>query len=91
MKIKDIAEISMASLILMAYGWYLGGLLQSGPDIAGILLFITGAAGLILAFIIHHFTKRFSWHNRWYANILNGLISCIIIFILIWVFARLHG
>ena len=81
----------MAPLILMVYGWYLGQLHQSGPDIAGILLFITGAAGLVLAFIIHHFTKKYSWHGKWFANILTGAVSCTIIFALIVSLARLHG
>ncbi len=83
MKIKDLLQISVASLILMAYGWYLGGLHQSGPDIAGILLFITGAAGLILTFIIHHFTRKYSWHNRWFMNILTGVISYVIILVVV--------
>ena len=91
MKLKDILQTSMASLILMAYGWHLGQLHQSGPDIAGILLFISGTAGLVLAFIIPYFTKKYSWHNRWFMNILTGVIGCVIIFILIWIFARLHG
>ena len=91
MKIKEILQVSITPLILMVYGWYLGQLHQSGYDIAGILLFVTGAAGLVLAFIIHYFTKKYSWHNRWFMNILTGVISCVIIFILIWIFARLHG
>jgi hypothetical protein len=91
MKIKEILQISIAPLILMAYGWYLGQLHQSGPDIAGILLFITGAAGLVLAFITHYFAKRFSWHGKWFANVLTGVVSCAIIFALIVLLARLHG
>jgi hypothetical protein len=72
MKIKCILQTGIAPLMLMAYGWYLGQLHQPGDDIAGIFLFITGAAGLILAFIIHHFTKKYSWHNRWFVNIMMG-------------------
>jgi len=75
----------------MAYGWYLGQLHQSGPDIAGILLFVTGAAGLVLAFVIQYFTKKYSWHNRWFMNLLTGVISCAIIFALIVSLARYHG
>jgi hypothetical protein len=91
MKIKDIIQISIASLALMVYGWYLGQLHQSGYDIAGILLFVTGVAGLVLAFIIHHFTRQYSWHNGWLANLMTGVISCGIIFVLIFLYARLHG
>ena len=91
MKLKEIFQIGIASLILMSYGWYQGQLHQSGPDIAGIALFVTGAAGLVLSLFIHWLTKRFAWHNQWWMNILTGVISCAIVFILIWVFARLHG
>ncbi|MGA7194031.1 MAG: hypothetical protein WBW94_10405 [Anaerolineales bacterium] len=91
MKLKDILQISIASLILMAYGWYLGQLHQSGYDIAGILLFITGAAGLVLAFVIYYFTKKYSWHNKWLANFLTGVVSCGIIFVLIVLLTRLYG
>jgi Na+/H+-translocating membrane pyrophosphatase len=75
----------------MAYGWYLGQLHQSGYDVAGIFLFFTGVAGLVLAFIIHNLTKKYTWHNTWYANILTGVLSCGIVFIIVLLFARLHG
>jgi hypothetical protein len=91
MKIKDILLTSIASLILMAYGWYLGQLHQSGYDVAGIFLFFTGVTGLVLALIVRRFTRRFSWHDTWYANLLTGAVSCGIIFILVLLFARWHG
>jgi len=91
MKIKDIILNSIASLLLMAYGWYLGRLHQSGYDLAGIFLFFTGVAGLILTSIIRRFTGKFPWHNTWYANILTGVVSCGIVFASVLIFARLHG
>jgi hypothetical protein len=91
MKIIRALPLGMAPLILMGYGWYLGQLHQSGPDIAGILLFMTGIVGLVLAFIFFLFTRKFSWHGKWYANILTGLAGCGIVFALILVYARLHG
>lgn len=91
MKIKDILLTSTVSLILMAYGWYLGQLHQSGYDIAGIFLFFTGVTGLVLAFFIRRLSKKYSWHNTWYANLLTGAISCSIIFVLVLLFARWHG
>jgi FtsH-binding integral membrane protein len=83
--------MSIAPLVLMTYGWYLGQLHQSGYDIAGILLFFTGAVGLVLAFIIHRFTRKFSWHNKWFANILTGVASCGVVFALVLLYAWLHG
>ncbi len=91
MKIKGILLTSMASLILMAYGWYLGQLHQSGYDVAGIFLFFTGLTGLVLAYIIRNFTRKYAWHNSWYAGLLTDVISCAIIFVLVLLFARLHG
>lgn len=91
MKIKKALPIGFAPLILMSYGWYLGQLHQSGPDIAGILLFITGAVGLALAFILFLLTRRFPWHEKWVANTLIGLAGCGIVFALIVVYARWHG
>ncbi|MBE3119849.1 MAG: hypothetical protein IMZ50_13980, partial [Candidatus Atribacteria bacterium] len=67
MKIKKALPIGFAPLILMSYGWYLGQLHQSDPDIAGILLFITGAVGLVLAFMLFLLTRKFSWHEKWVA------------------------
>ena len=81
----------MAPAILMGYGWYLGQLHQSGYDIAGIFLFMTGLVGLILAFILYLLTRKYSWHPKWYANALLGLVGCGIVFTLIYVIARLHG
>ena len=75
----------------MVYGWYLGQLHQSGYDVAGIFLFITGVIGFVVAFIIRNFTKQYSWHNKWFANILTGGVSCGTVFALILLFARLHG
>jgi FtsH-binding integral membrane protein len=91
MKIKNIFLTSMASLVLMAYGWYLGQLHQSGYDVAGIFLFFTGVTGLVLALIMRNFTQKYAWHNRWYTDILTGIVSCGIVFVLVLVFARLHG
>ena len=90
-KVLDVFLLGLASLILMAYGWYLGQLHQSGYDVAGIFLFLTGLIGLGLALLIRHFTKRYPWHNTWYSNLLTGIFSCAIIFGVILVFARLHG
>ena len=91
MKIKDTFLTSIAPLLLMAYGWYLGQLHQSGYDIAGIFLFISGLTALVLAFIIRKYTKRFSWNNTWYANTLTGVISCGIVFSIVLVIAKIHG
>ena len=91
MKIIKVLPIGIAPLILMSYGWYLGQLHQSGPDIAGILLFITGAVGLALAFILFLLTRKFSWHEKLYANALTGLAGCGIVFALMLIYARLHG
>jgi len=41
--------MAVTPLRLMSYGWHLGQLHQSGPDLAGILPFFTGAAGLVPA------------------------------------------
>jgi hypothetical protein len=75
----------------MAYGWYLGQLHQSGYDVAGIFLFITGITGLIPAFIIRSLTKKYSWHDTLLAKLLTGLLSCGIVFCIILLLARLHG
>ena len=91
MKILKILPIAIAPLILMGYGWYLGQLHQSGYDVAGILLFMTGLVGLVLAFLLHRVTRKFSWHNRWFANILTGVAGCAAVFVLVLLFARLHG
>ena len=90
-KLKPIFQLGFAPLLVMAYGWYLGQLHQSGYDVAGILLFANGVIGLVFAFILHRATRKFSWHNRWYANILIGMVSCGIVFGLVFLYARLHG
>jgi len=57
MKINKVLPIGFAPFILMSYGWVLGQLHQSGDDIAGILLFMPGAVGLVLAFILFLLTR----------------------------------
>lgn len=91
MKALKAFPIGIAPLILMGYGWTLGQLHQSGPDIAGILLFITGAAGLALAMLFFLLTRKYSWHAKWYLNALIGLAGCGIVFALILAYARWHG
>ncbi len=87
----DILLMAVAPLILMAYGWYLGQLHMSGYDVAGIFLFFTGVLGFFLALLLRFFTRRYSWHNTWIADLLTGIASCGVIFVLVLVFARLHG
>lgn len=91
MKTIKVLPIGIVPLILMCYGWYLGQLHQSGYDIAGIFLFLTGLVGLVLANILSLLTRKNSWHQKWYAQALTGLAGCGIIFTLIFIFARLHG
>jgi NADH:ubiquinone oxidoreductase subunit 6 (subunit J) len=91
MKIIKALPIAIVPVILMSYGWYLGQLHQSGYDIAGIFLFINGVVGLVLAVVMYLFTRKSSWHEKWYLNALTGLASCGVIFALILVIARLHG
>jgi hypothetical protein len=90
-KLKHIFLIALAPLILMAYGWYLGQLHMSGYDVAGIFLFFTGVIGLVLGLIVYRFTRKFSWHNKWFANVLTGMVSCGAVFGLVLLYARLHG
>jgi hypothetical protein len=90
MKIKDFFLISIVPLVLMVYGWYLGQLHQSGYDIAGILLFVTGVVGLALAFGIRVLARKYPWHAYWFVNILYGIAGCGVVFMLVVVFAMLH-
>jgi hypothetical protein len=91
MVILKLLPIAITPLILMSYGWYLGQLHQSGYDIAGILLFISGLTGLVLAFLLKWVFRRTSWHGKWFTNPLLGMAGCGIVFALILVYARLHG
>jgi hypothetical protein len=87
----DLLLVGSTSLVLMAYGWYLGQLHQSGYDVAGIFLFLTVLIGLLLSFLVRYLTRKYSWHNTWYSNLLTGMLSCAIILAVIWLLARLHG
>jgi hypothetical protein len=91
MKIQDFLLIGVAPVILMSYGWYLGQLHQSGYDIAGIFLFITGLVGLVVALLLNLFTRKYSFHGKWFTNLLLGGAGCGIIFVLVFIFVRLHG
>ena len=91
MRLLDGIEISLFPIGLMATGWSLGQRHQSGYDVAGIMLFICGGLGLLLAFILQRLTRRFSWHNRWYMNLLTGILACGIPFTFILLYAQLHG
>ncbi|HTX90371.1 MAG TPA: hypothetical protein VMC09_04055 [Anaerolineales bacterium] len=91
MKFLRLLPIFIAPLILMGGGWALGQMHQSGEDIAGIFLFITGLGGLVLAFVLRRLYRKQSWHKRWYASLLFGLAGCGISFGLVVLFARLHG
>ena len=90
MKIIKALPIAIVPVILMAYGWYLGQLHQSGYDIAGIFLFINGVAGLVLATLFYLLTRKYPWHEKWYLTVLTGMAGCAIVFTLILVIARLH-
>lgn len=91
MKIIKALSIGIAPVILMSYGWALGQRHQSGYDVAGILLFVNGMLGLVLALILHRVAQKFSWHNKWYANALMGVVCSVIMFGLILLFAQLHS
>jgi hypothetical protein len=91
MKTIKAVPIGIAPLILMGYGWYLGQLHQSGYDVAGIFLFVTGLVGLVLAVLFFLVTQKSTLHEKWYLNALIGLAGCGIVFALLLVSARWHG
>ena len=91
MKSKSAFLIGFFPLLLMAYGWYLGQLHQSMQDLAGILLFITGSAGLVLAVGVRYALRRQAWLQTWWGNLLLGVAGCIAVFAVLFVYARQHG
>jgi hypothetical protein len=91
MKILKMLPVAVAPTIMMVYGWILGQRHQSGYDVVGILLFATGGIGLALAAGFRFLTRKYSWIGLWYANILYGIMGCGVVFLLLLLFARLHG
>ena len=91
MKLKNFLLIGLLPIASMAYGWYLGQLHQSMLDLAGILMFITGAAGLVLALGLRFLLKEKPWRDHWWANVLTGLAGVILVFVILWVYAQLRG
>ena len=91
MKSKSAFLIGVFPLLLMGYGWYLGQLHQSMQDLAGILLFITGAAGLVLAVAGSFALRRLAWLKTWWGSLVLGAAGCIVVFAVIFVYARLRG
>ena len=86
-RITDILLLSIAPLILMAYGWYLGQLHQSMVDLAGIIMFFTGAIGLIIGIVAYFVLKP----KKWYWDVLLGIGGVVIVFIGIVIYARING
>ncbi len=91
MKILKLLPIGLAPLILMSYGGYLGQLQQSGYDIAGIFLFMSGLVGLVLGLMLALLTRKYAWYKKWYLNVLFGAAGCGIVLALLLLSARLHG
>lgn len=91
MKLTEAIQLSIIPLVFMGYGWYLGQLHQSGPDIAGILMFIVGTLAIALSFITRLFLKKYKWYNKWFARVLLGAASCGVLFGLLVLYARIHG
>jgi hypothetical protein len=91
MKILKASPLGIVPAILMSYGWYLGQMHQSGYDVAGIFLFMTGLVGMLLALFFFLLTRKSTWHEKWYLNALIGLAGCGIVFALILAFSKLHG
>lgn len=91
MNIKKLFFLGIVPILLMIYGWYLGQLHQSMVDLAGILLFITGAGGWLLSLLLRFSIRHAKWFDTWWANLLTGLAGCILVFLVILIYARLHG
>jgi hypothetical protein len=91
MNFLQVLPMAVTPLLLMSYGWYLGQLHQSGPDLAGILLFFTGAAGLVPASLLLLLTRKYPWQRNGFVRLLFGTAGCGIVFAALLVFSRLHG
>ncbi len=91
MNIKKLLLLGIFPILLMAYGWYLGQLHQSMQDLAGILLFITGAAGWLFSLLLRFSIRCLKWFDTWWVNILTGLAGSTLVFMLILIYARING
>jgi undecaprenyl pyrophosphate phosphatase UppP len=90
-RITDISFLAIIPIVVMAYGWYLGQLHQSMQDLAGILMFVTGAIGFIFAIGIYFLTRRMSWTDDWYVKMLMGATGVVIVFAGMVIYARIRG
>lgn len=91
MKPKNALLVAVFPFILMGYGWYLGQLHQSMQDLAGILLFTTGSAGLVVGLLGYLGLKRFSWRSTWWGSVLFGIAGSLLVFAGLVVYARLRS
>lgn len=88
---KKFFLLGVFPLFLMIYGWYLGQLHQSMVDLAGILLFITGAAGWLVSILLRFSIRKTKWFDTWWANLLTGLAGSALVFVVILIYARING
>ncbi len=90
MKVLRWVLLALAPAVLMGWGWYLGQLHQSGYDVAGIFLFLAGAAGLVLALMTRLALKRYDWMGKWWVHLVTGILSCGVVFGVVLLAANLH-
>jgi hypothetical protein len=91
MNVKKLFLLGILPILLMTYGWYLGQQHQSMMDLAGILMFITGAGGWLLSLLLRFSIRRVKWFDTWWANLLTGLAGSALVFVLILIYARIFG
>jgi hypothetical protein len=91
MNIKKLFLLGVFPILLMVYGWYLGQQHQSMMDLAGILMFITGAGGWLISLLLRFSIRRIKWFDTWWSNLLTGLAGCAMVFLVILIYARING
>ena len=91
MKINNLFLAGLLPLALMIYGWYLSRSDQSMQDLGGILVLIIGTGGLLLSAAIQILIRKTVWAERWWFNLLTGLVGIVLAFIFMIVYSRIQG
>ena len=91
MKFIDYVELATIPVGLIFYGFYLISTHESMKDLAGIILTITGFTGFIIALSVKYFLRKHKWAKTWWFNLTAGFLSCIFVFILFIIYARINN
>ncbi len=84
-------QVLFFPLLLLIYSFVMDKNAQNFQDIVAVIYGMLGVGGAVMSLIIYLLLKKYRKEDKWYINILIGVLGILVAFILVIIYSRLSS